>query len=65
MKLDYAKDVECKIQSKVEELNIALRSASLMGLVIEVDVIKYNVISVLQHIPEIRALVKIKPSDIE
>ena len=65
MKLDYAKDVECKIQSKVEELNIALRSASLMGLVIEVDVIKYNVISVLEDIPEIRALVKIKPSDIE
>ena len=65
MKLDYAKDVECKIQSKVEELNIALRSASLMGLVIEVDVIKYNVISVLDYIPEIRALVKIKPSDIE
>ena len=65
MKLDYAKDVECKIQSKVEELNIALRSASLMGLVIEVDVIKYNVISVLERIPEIRALVKIKPSDIE
>ena len=65
MKLDYAKDVECKIQSKVEELNIALRSASLMGLVIEVDVIKYNVISVLERIAEIRALVKIKLSDIE